>query len=88
MDNIDNKKKLNEEKIYKLYTLAELAYENHFKNSISNIDSLYPEGWYEKKNYIEKIEIIYEAIKSNTLIVNTSSYKKFIECTDKKYIKE
>lgn len=68
-----------DEKLFNLYTLAELSYQNHFKDMISELDELYPEGWYENRNYKIKIEIITEAIKTNMLIVNTKAYQKIVE---------
>ena len=65
------------DKLFELYTLAELSYKKHFSN-LSN-DELFPSGWYGNKNYQKKIEIICEAIKNNTLIVNTKSYLDIIE---------
>ena len=60
------------DKLFELYTLAELKYKRHFDNVNDNI--LFPSGWYGNKNYQKKIEIICEAIKTNTLIVNTKSW--------------
>lgn len=76
---MDNKKNKEDNKLFELYTLAELAYQNHFKSSVDNIEDLYPIGWYENNNYMKKIEIITEAIKSNLLIENTLGYKSLIE---------
>lgn len=67
--------------LFKLYVLAELSYKKHFSNL--NDDELFPSGWYGNKNYQKKIEIICEAIETNTLIVNTKSYLDIIE---KKYV--
>lgn len=78
---------LNNDKIFNLYTLSELYYQKHFQNQVNNIELLYPRGWYENKNYKKKIEIISEAIKTNTLIINTQGYKELLECV-KKYVKE
>ena len=64
------------DKLFELYTLAELKYKRHFDNVNDNI--LFPSGWYGK-NYQKKIEIICEAIKTNTLIVNTKSYLDITE---------
>lgn len=75
--------KLNEDKLFELYTLAELSYQNHFKSMTDNVDNLYPTDWYARKNYKEKIEIIAEAIKTNTLIINTTSYQSTIERVDR-----
>ena len=58
--------------LFKLYVLAELSYKKHFSNL--NDDELFP-----SKNYQKKIEIICEAIETNTLIVNTKSYLDIIE---------
>ena len=77
-------KNINEDKLFELYTLSELSYQNHFKNIVNDVDDLYPVGWYEKKNYKEKIEIIYEAIETNTLIVNTKKYQNIIERVENK----
>ena len=76
-----------EDKIFELYTLIELNYKEHFKNLVEDINDLFPEGWYEKKDYHKKIEILAESIKQNQLIINTSKYQDFINI-DKKYIKE
>ena len=65
------------DKLFELYTLAELKYKRHFDNVNDNI--LFPSGWYSNKNYQKKIEIICEAIKTNTLIVNTKSYLDITE---------
>lgn len=64
-------------KLFKLYVLAELKYKKHFDNV--NDNELFPSGWYGNKNYQKKIEIICEAIKTNTLIVNTKSYLDITE---------
>lgn len=69
----------NNDKLFKLYILSELAYENQFKNFIASKDALYPKDWYATKNYKEKIEIIAEAIKTNNLITNTSKYQNIIK---------
>lgn len=79
---------LNEDKLFELYTLAELSYQNHFKSITDNIDNLYPSDWYARKNYKEKIQIIAEAIKTNNLIINTLSYQSTIQVVDKKLIKD
>lgn len=77
MDNINKDK--NDDKLFDLYTLAELLYQSHFKNDVNAIDELYPTSWYENRNYKLKIEIMYEAIKTNTLIENTDIYQRMIE---------
>ena len=46
-----------DDKLFELYTLAELAYQNHFRNIVKDED-LFPPKWYEKNNYRKKIEII------------------------------
>lgn len=74
---------INDNKLFELYTLAELSYEKHFKN-IAETEELYPPSWYEKNNYHQKIKILTEAIKTNTLIVNTPSYLESIEKTKTK----
>lgn len=78
----------NEDKLFELYTLAELSYQNHFKNTDNNIDNLYPKDWYSRKNYKEKIEILSEAIKTNTLIINTPSYQSIIEGVERRLTKD
>ena len=78
-----NKEQVND-KLFDLYTLAELSYQNCFKNMVSKIDELYPVGWYEIKNYKLKIEIITEAIKTNMLIENTKIYQKVVEGVETK----
>ena len=45
-------------KLFELYTLAELTYEKRLKNLVNRKYKLYPIGWYENKNYKEKIEIL------------------------------
>ena len=76
-----------DDKLFELYTLAELAYQNHFRNIVKDED-LFPPKWYEKNNYRKKIEIITEAIKTNTLIVNTETYLDFISCFERKRAKD
>lgn len=75
MNDINEK---NDDKLIKLYTLAEMTYENYFKNMVLDRDQLYPNDWNIIKNYKEKIEIMAEAIKTNNLIVNTSKYQNLI----------
>lgn len=86
MNNMSRSKK--EDKLFELYTLAELSYQNHFKDTTDDVEDLYPASWYEKKNYKEKIAIISEAIKTNTLIVNTPSYQNIIEGVERKLKKD
>lgn len=75
-------------KMFELYTLVEIKYENYFKTTVDNIDELYPEGWYGIKDYQTKIEILAEAIKENVLILNTKKYQELIEgIKNKQYIK-
>ena len=66
-----------ENKLFELYTMAELSYKKHF--NATKEEDLFPIGWYENKDYKSKIAIITEAIKTNTLIVNTPSYSNIIE---------
>lgn len=66
-------------KIFELYTLASISYERHFQGRVKDVSELYPEGWYEKRNYKLKIEILVEAIKQNQLIINTQKYQSTIE---------
>ena len=68
-----------ENKIFELYTLASMSYENYFKGMVEDKEELYPEGWHEKNNYKLKIEILVEAIKENQLIINTQKYQDTIE---------
>lgn len=65
------------DKLFELYTLAEIKYKKYFNNV--NDNELFPSGWYDNKNYQKKIEIICEAIETNTLIVNTKSYLDIME---------
>ena len=75
-------------KMFELYTLVEIKYENYFKTTVDNIDELYPEGWYGIKDYQTKIEILAEAIKENVLILNTKKYQELIEVIqNKQYLK-
>lgn len=67
-----------EERLFQLYTLVEMAYQKQFQNKVKNIEELYPVNWYSYKNYKEKITIIAEALKTETLIVDTTSYKNMI----------
>ena len=68
-----------EDKLFELYTVAELSYKKNFNTTKE--EDLFPIGWYENKDYKSKIAIITEAIKTNTLIVNTPSYLNIIEGT-------
>ena len=74
-----NPQELNSNQMFKLYNLAEMAYEKHLENKFANKEYLYTEGWYSKQNYKLKIEIIAEAIKNNVIIENTSKYQETIE---------
>lgn len=65
------------DKLFELYTLAELKYKKYFNNY--NDYELFPSGWYGNMNYKMKIDIIYEAIKTNTLIINTKGYLDITE---------
>ncbi len=67
----------NKKKLFKLYTIAEIAYQKRFSN-ISDIN-LFPEGWYTTENYKMKIDILSEALKNNVLIINTQKYQEIIE---------
>lgn len=86
--NKNNTIELPDNKLFKLYTLAELAYQNHFEKFNYDKEYLYPEGWYENTNYKEKIEIITESIKNNTLIENTVMYQNSIEGVKRLLVKE
>lgn len=68
-----------DEKVIKLYTLAELAYEKKFINSVNNVQQLYPKNWYNNSNYLEKIEILSAAIKENKVIEKSSAYEKIVK---------
>lgn len=65
-------------KLFKLYTLAIMNYENKFKNIVNSTEELYPKSWNRNTDYKNKIEIIKEAIKENKLIINTNIYQKYI----------
>lgn len=71
---MENNIDLEKEKLFRLYTLAELSYEKHFKDLGIDRTNLYPVNWYQSKNYKKKIEIIGEAIRTNTLIENTPMF--------------
>ena len=73
-----------EEKLFQLYTLAELSYQKHFKDKVNDIEELYPVNWYSDKNYKEKIAIIASAIKDNKFIVDTDEYKDMLINSRKK----
>ena len=55
------------------------TYEKHFKDLGVDRTNLYPVNWYQSKNYKKKIEIIGEAIRTNTLIENTPMFIATIE---------
>lgn len=78
MNNLEHKK------LFELFTLADMTYQNHFKNLFADVELLYPEGWYENGNYREKIEIIGESIKQNQLIQNTQKYSQYVKIKNKK----
>lgn len=67
------------DKIFELYILAIMQYEKRFKDRVDDIDDIYPEGWDGIKDYKAKIEIIADAIKGNSLIVDTPSYLNVLE---------
>lgn len=79
--------KKNNDKLIKLYTLAEMTYENHFKYNVVNKKELYPDDWNLIKNYKEKIEIIGEAMRTNNLIINTLKYQNLTTFIKGKKIK-
>lgn len=68
-----------EDKMFELYTLAELAYKKHFENSIGNEEYIFPESWYENKNYKLKVEILKESIQNNILIEKNPKYLEIVE---------
>ena len=76
---MSNINELDENKLFELYTLAELAYQKYIREIIDNKQELFPEGCYKNKNYKLKIEILTEAIKNNVLIENTTKYVEIIE---------
>ena len=79
----------NDDALLKLYNLAEITYEKRMSELEGNNKNLYPNDWYEIKNYKQKIEIIVDSIKNNELIINNLKYKKFISNKiSKRYIKE
>ena len=78
----------NDDALLKLYNLAEITYEKRMSELEGNNKNLYPNDWYEIKNYKQKIEIIVDSIKNNELIINNLKYKKFISNKIiKRYIK-
>ncbi len=68
---------MNEDLDYRLYVLAEIAYEK--ENEGKSEEELFPLDWYSISNYKTKIEIIEEAIKNNILIKDTQKYISRIE---------
>ena len=68
---------MNEDLDYRLYVLAEIAYEK--ENEGLSDEELFPMDWYSITNYKSKIEIIEEAIKNNILIKDTQKYQSRIE---------
>lgn len=70
---------LEQKKLFELYTLAEIAYQNHFESLVKDIELLYPEGWYQEGNYKDKIEIIGEAIRQNQLIEKIEKYSEYLK---------
>ena len=77
--NKEIKEEQEDNKAFRLYTLAELAYQKQFENSVSDKENIYPEGWYSTTNYKLKTEIIAEALKNNTLIEKTTGYQELVE---------
>ena len=70
---------MDQNELLEFYTCVELAYENVFKEQVSDVSELYPEGWYGNNDYKLKIEILTEAIDKDVLIVNTDSYQEIIK---------
>ena len=68
---------MNEDLDYRLYVLAELAYEKEHEGKTD--EELFPIDWYSISNYKSKIEIIEEAIKKNILIKDTEKYQSRLE---------
>lgn len=68
---------MNEDLDYRLYVLAEIAYEK--ENPGKTEEELFPLDWYSITNYKSKIEIIEEAIKNKVLIKDTQKYINRIE---------
>lgn len=79
---------MNNNELMNLYTLAELAYKKHFEKNMDNKEYIFPENWYENKNYKFKIELISEAIKNNTLIENIPKYQDMVEGVKKELVKD
>ena len=68
---------MNEDLDYRLYVLAELAYEQ--ENEGKTDEELFPIDWYSISNYQVKTEIIAQAIKNKILISETELYKSRVE---------
>ena len=66
-----------EDKEYKLYELAELAYKKEHESESE--DLIFPADWDLIKNYKTKAEIIAEAISKKCIIQYTKLYKKTIK---------
>lgn len=77
---------LEQKKLFELYTLAEITYQNHFESLVKDIELLYPEGWYQEGKYKDKIEIIGEAIRQNQLIEKTEKYSEYIKIKNPKVL--
>lgn len=72
-------------KLFQLYILSTIKYEKQLKNTVEDLDLLYPKGWDSNQDYKQKIEIIEEAIRTNTLIINTNKYQNILEGIEKIY---
>lgn len=61
---------------FKMYTLLEMIYVNHFKNKGVLERMLFPLDWYQIKNYQLKIEVLRESLNNEILIVDTDRYRQ------------
>ena len=67
-----------EDELYNRYVLIEIMYKKTLnENEINQYteEELFPDDWYLSKDYKLKIEILLEATKNKTLIINTPKYQ-------------
>ena len=57
----------------KAYVLLEITYIKNFDNT-----NIFPNNWYNIKDYSLKIKILNETLKKNLLIIETEMYNNFI----------
>lgn len=66
---------MNDDMDFNLYVLAELNY----KDAHPELgEELFHDDWYLSKDYKLKTEIIFEALKNNTLVYDTDKFKQAV----------